>query len=139
MARLPEEVIEALDGDAKKCMLATVNEDGSLNLVHIGSMTAIGDEKLAYACCFDGKTTRNLKEGRKRVAIAIWKPRLEGFQVKGAFQEMYDSGELFEEFSSTVNPMMETMGLNCKVQSVAVIKVTEVYALSIPIAGERMA
>ena len=139
MAKLPEEVIEALESDAKKCMLATVNEDGSLNLVPIGSMKAIGDEKLAYACCFDGKTTRNLKEGRKKVAVAIWKPRLEGFQVKGAFQEMYDSGELFEEFSSMVNPMMETMGLDCKVQSVAVIRVTEVYALTIPIAGERMA
>ncbi|MGB2799382.1 MAG: pyridoxamine 5'-phosphate oxidase family protein [Dehalococcoidia bacterium] len=139
MAKLPEEVIEALESDTKKCMLATVNEDGSLNLVPIGSMKVIGDEKLAYACCFDGKTARNLEEGRKRVAIAIWKPRLEGFQVKGAFQEMYDSGELFEEFSSKVNPMMETMGLNCKVQSVAVIRVTEVYALTIPIAGERMA
>ena len=139
MAKLPEEVIEALESDDKKCMLATVNEDGSLNLVPIGSIRMIGDEKLAYACCFDGTTTRNLKEGRKRVAIAIFKPRLEGFQVKGAFQEMHDSGDLFDEFSSRVNPMMETMGLSCKVQSVAVIKVTEVYALSIPIAGERMA
>ena len=139
MAKLPEEVIEALESDGKKCMLATVNEDGSLNLVPIGSIRAIGDDKLAYGCCFDGKTTRNLKEGRKKVAIAIWKPRLEGFQVKGALQEMHDSGELFDELSSWVNPMMEKMGINCKVQSVAVIKVTEVYALTIPIAGERMA
>jgi len=139
MAKLPEEVIETLESDEKRCMLATVNEDGSLNLVHIGSIRAIGDEKLAYACCFDGKTTRNLEEGRKRVAIAIWKPRLEGFQVKGAFQEKYDSGELFDEFSSRVNSEMEMMGHNFKVRSVAVIKVTEVYALTIPIAGERMA
>ena len=138
MAKLPEEVIEALESDEKKCILATVNEDGSLNLVPIGSIKAIGDDKLAYAC-FDSRTTSNLKEGRNRVAIAIWKPRLEGFQVKGAFQDMHDSGELFDEFCSRVNPMMETMGFNCRVQYVVVIKVTEVYALSIPIAGERMA
>jgi|GEM_PF-936631 len=139
MARLPEEVVEALESDERKCMLATVNEDGSLNLVPVGSIRAIGDEKLAYACCVDGRTTRNLKEGRKKVAIAIWKPRLEGFQVKGTLQEMHDSGELFDEFSSTVNPMMETMGIDCRVQHVAVIKVTEVYALTLAIAGERMA
>ena len=139
MAKLPEEVIETLESDQKKCMLATVNEDETLNLVPIGSLRPIGDDKLAYACCFDGKTTGNLREGRRKVAIAIWKPRLEGFQVKGTLQELYDSGELFDEFSSTVNPMMETMGLDCRVQHVAVIRVTEVYALAIPVAGERMA
>lgn len=139
MARLPEEVIETLESDQTRCMLATVNEDGSLNLVPIGSMRVIGDEKLAYACCFDSKTTGNLKAGRKKVAVAIWKPRLEGFQVKGTLQDMQDSGELFDEFSSSVNPMMETMGIDCRVQHVAVIKVTEVYALTLAIAGERMA
>ena len=139
MARLPEEVLEALESDEKRCVLATVNEDGSLNLVPVGSLRAIGDDRVAYACCFNGKTTRNLREGRKRVAIAVWKPRLEGFQIKGALQEMHDSGELFDGFSSSVNPMMETMGLNCRVQHVAVIKVTEVYALTLAIAGEKMA
>ncbi len=139
MAKLPEEVVEALESDDTKCMLTTVNEDGSLNLVPVGSIRVIGDEKLAYACCFDGRTTGNLKEGRKKVAIAIWKPRLEGFQVKGTLQDMHDSGELFDEFSASVNPMLETMGVDCRVQHVAVIKVTEVYALTLPIAGERMA
>ena len=139
MAKLPEEVIEALESDETKCMLATVNQDGSVNLVPIGSIKAVGDEKLAYACCFDGRTTGNLKDGRKKVAIAIWKPRLEGFQVKGTLQEMHDSGEIFDEFSSSVNPMMEKMGSDCRVQHVAVIKVTEVYALTLAIAGERMA
>jgi len=139
MAKLPEEVVEALESDDTKCVLTTVNEDGSLNLVPVGSIRVIGDEKLAYACCFDGRTTGNLKEGRKKVAIAIWKPRLEGFQVKGTLQDMHDSGELFDEFSSSVNPMMETMGIDCRVQHVAVIKVTEVYALTLPIAGERLA
>jgi predicted pyridoxine 5'-phosphate oxidase superfamily flavin-nucleotide-binding protein len=139
MAKLPEEVVEALESGDTKCVLTTVNEDGSLNLVPVGSIRMIGDEKLAYACCFDGRTTGNLKEGRKKVAIAIWKPRLEGFQVKGTLQDMHDSGELFDEFSSSVNPMMETMGIDCTVQHVAVIKVTEVYALTLPIAGERMA
>jgi len=31
--KLPEEVIETLESDQKKCMLATVNEDETLNLV----------------------------------------------------------------------------------------------------------
>ena len=139
MAKLPEEVIEALESGETKCVLATVNEDGSLNLVPVGSMKVIGDEKLAYACCFDGRTTGNLKEGRKKVAIAIWKPRLEGFQVKGTLQDMHDSGEIFDEFSSMVNPMMETMGIDCRVHHVAVIKVTEVYDTYWRFAAERQA
>jgi len=139
MAKIPEDVLETLEMEKKICMLATVNEDGSLNLVPIGSLKAIGEESLAYACCFDGRTTKNLKEGRKRVALAIFKPPREGYQVKGTFLKMDDAGELFDEFSSKMNPMLKGMGLNCKVQSVATIKVTEVYALTIPIAGERMA
>ncbi|PJA49148.1 MAG: hypothetical protein CO171_05850, partial [Syntrophobacterales bacterium CG_4_9_14_3_um_filter_49_8] len=85
MAKIPEEVLETLEMEKKICMLTTVNEDGSLNLVPIGSVKAIGEETLAYACCFEGRTTKNLKEGRKRVAIAIYKPPKEGFQVKGTF------------------------------------------------------
>ena len=110
-----------------------------MNLVPINSLKAISDEQLAYACCFKGKTTNNLNEGRRRVAIAIFKPMREGYQVKGTFLKMHDSGELFEKFSSEVNPVMEIMGAKCRVQSVATIKVTEVYALTIPFAGERLA
>ncbi|MDY6857407.1 MAG: pyridoxamine 5'-phosphate oxidase family protein [Thermodesulfobacteriota bacterium] len=139
MVKIPEEVVETLESDRKMCMMATVNEDNTINLVPIGSMKVIAEDKIAYACCFDGKTTNNLKEGRKKVAISLYKPMREGYQVKGVFLKMYDSGELFDEISATVNPMMEIMGVNGKVQSVATIKVTEVYALTIPIAGERMA
>ncbi|MDO8785713.1 MAG: pyridoxamine 5'-phosphate oxidase family protein [Syntrophales bacterium] len=139
MAKIPEEVLETLEMKNKICMLTTLNDDGSLNVVPIGSVKVIGEESLGYASCFNGRTTNNLKEGRKRVALAIYRPPKEGFQVKGTFMKMYDSGELFDEFSSEMNPMLERMGLNCKVQSVATIKVTEVYALTIPIAGERMA
>jgi predicted pyridoxine 5'-phosphate oxidase superfamily flavin-nucleotide-binding protein len=139
MAKIPEDVLETLEMEKKICMLTTVNDDGSLNMVPIGSVKAIGEETLAYACCFDGRTTKNLNNGRKKVAIGIYKPPREGFQVKGTFMKMHNSGELFDEFSSNMNPILEKMGLNCKVQSVATIKVTEVYALTIPIAGERMA
>ena len=80
---------------------------------------------------------RRISEGRKRVAIAIYKPPREGFQVKGTFMKMHNSGELFDEFSSKMNPMLAGIGPNCKVQSVATIKVTEVYALTIPIAEQK--
>ena len=139
MAKIPEDVLETLEMEKKICMVTTVNDDGSLNMVPIGSVKAIGEEVLAYACCFDGRTTKNLNDGRKKVAIAIYKLPREGFQVKGTFMKMHNSGDLFDEFSSNINPLMEKMGLNFKVKSVATIKVTEVYALTIPIAGERMA
>ncbi|MDY6934121.1 MAG: pyridoxamine 5'-phosphate oxidase family protein [Spirochaetota bacterium] len=139
MAKLPEEVLETLEGDAKFCTLATVDEDGGMNLVPINSLKVINDDTLAYACCFNGKTTKNLEAGRKRVAIAIFKPMREGYQVKGTFLKMQDSGALFDKFSSEINPALEMMGANCKVLNVATIKVTEVYALTIPIAGERLA
>ena len=139
MVKIPEEVLETLESDKKICMMATVNQDSSINLVPIGSIMAIGDDKLAYACCFDGKTTKNLKEGRNKVAVAVFKPMREGYQVKGTFLKMYDSGYIFEGLASKINPMMEMMGLKTRVQSVATIKVTEVYALTIPIAGEKMA
>ena len=139
MAKIPDDVLDALESEQKLCMLATVDEGGTANLVPLGSVKAIGEEQIAYACCFDGKTTKNIKDGRNRVAVAIYKPRAEGYQIKGVALKMLDSGELFEEFSAKVNPMFEAMGIDGKVKSVVTIKVTEVYALTLPIAGERLA
>jgi len=138
MAKIPEDVLEAFEHEKKMCMVATVDESGSVNVVPNVSLKVTGEEQVAFACCFDGKTTNNLKAGRTRVAIAIYKPRAEGFQIKGLLQKLHDSGELFDEFSAQVNPMLEAMGINGKVLHVATIKVREVYALTLPIAGERL-
>ena len=138
MAKLPEEVIAAFENDQSIKMVATVDKEKNVNMVPIGSIRPVGDDMLAYACCFTGKTTNNLLATRK-VSVAIFNPPIEGFQIKGTFMKLHNSGELFEEFAGKINPVLEQLGAACKVEAVATIKVTEVYALTLAVAGEKIA
>jgi len=104
------------------------------------SMTALDEETIAFALCFpDSKTKKNLEATRK-VAIAIFKPPFEGFQVKGTFVKWHDSGPMFDSFSAIISAVgKEKLGVDINVCAVGIIKVTEAYALSLPVAGEKIA
>lgn len=140
MAKLPEDVIEVLRDQESLKFLATVDKEKKLNMVPIGSMTALDEETIAFALCFpDSKTKKNLDATRK-AAIAIFKPPFEGFQVKGTFVKWHDSGPMFDSFSALISAVgKEKLGIDIKVVAVGIIKVTEAYALSLPVAGEKIA
>ncbi|HBQ29130.1 MAG TPA: hypothetical protein DD719_07080 [Desulfotomaculum sp.] len=138
MAKIPEEVIEALADKNSVKMMATVDKEKKVNLVPIGSVRVLDEERLAYACCFNGKTKSNL-ETTKRAAVAIFKPPMDGYQVKGMFVKWETSGELYEQMNQALSATFKKLGVEGKVDAVGIIKVTEAYALSLPIAGEKLA
>ena len=138
MAHLPEEVVEALDEPENVKMLVTVDEQGNINMVPVGSLMTIDDETIAYASFFSGKTKANIETTRK-VAVGIFQPPMEGYQVKGTFVKWETSGAIFDKVATPAVEMLEGAGLSITPNAVGIIKVTEAYALSIPLAGEKLA
>ncbi len=137
MAHLPEEVVEALEEPENIKMLVTADEQKNINMVPIGSLVPIDDETLAYASFFSGKTKKNIEATRK-IAVAVFQPPMEGYQVKGTFVRWETSGEIYDKVAGPAMEQLEAAGLSFTPSAVGIIKVTEAYALSIPLAGEKL-
>jgi hypothetical protein len=133
MVKMPKEVMDMFgDREATK-MLATVDAEGKPNNVPIGTFSTIDEETIAFADVFLGKTKKNLEE-TKKAAVTVYKG-LKGYQVKGAFQGVQKSGELFEKMAKQVKEM-----LKLDIKGVGTIKVEEVYNVSPgPDAGKKIA
>ncbi|HAG09336.1 MAG TPA: hypothetical protein DCK87_07250 [Desulfotomaculum sp.] len=138
MAQLSEDVIAAIEDPQSVKMLATADKQKSINMVPIGSIKVVDEETLAYACFFAGKTKRNI-ETTRQAAIVIFQPPLEGYQVKGRFLKWETAGDIYDQVTIPVVEQLKSMGLSLTPQAVGIIKVTEAYALSLPIAGEKIA
>jgi len=138
MAKLPEEVYNALQSAKSIKVMATVDKEKVLNVVPIGSIKAIGEETLAFANVFPESRNKKNIESTRRVAIAVFEAP-DGYQIKGTFLKWHTSGEVFDEIASEVNKTMQKLGVDQKVEEVGTIKVNEVYALSIPVAGTKLA
>lgn len=139
MAKLPEDVLEAINNRGNMKVLATVDKEKKVNVVPIGSVRAIDEEVLAFANCVPNSKTKQNLEATRKAAVAVFQPPFEGFQIKGTFLKWETAGPLFEEMSAEINEVMQKYNLPGKVEAVGKIKVTEAYALSIPIAGEKLA
>lgn len=138
MAQLPEEVVEAIEDDQSITMIATLDENGIANLVPAGSFKVIDPETLAYACFFSGKTKKNL-ETTRNTTVAVYLPPFEGYQIKGKFVKWEKTGDIYDKVSVAAMEQLKNIGLSLTPQAVGVIKVTEAYVLSLPLAGDKIA
>jgi uncharacterized protein len=82
-------------------MIATTNAEGLPNVVPLWSITAVDSETIAFAELFIKRTRENL-ERNKKVAIAVFKGPMTGYQLKGTFAGFQTSGLLVENFSQNV-------------------------------------
>ena len=135
---LPEDVIEAIDDEENIKMLATVDEQNNINMVPISSFRTIDDETIGYASCVDGTTKKNLETNGK-ASLVIFQPPVEGYQVKGRFIKWETSGEVYDIVAGSALKKLNDMGIAMKPEAVGIIKVTDAYALSLPMAGEKIA
>jgi hypothetical protein len=124
MVDIPKEVIDTLAASDSAKMMATVDAKGTPNVVPVMSIVAVDPETIAFAELFIKRTKENL-EDNKKVAIAVFKGPMTGYQLKGDFVGFQTSGSIFENFSKKI---METMKLQIK--SVGLIKVNAVYSAS---------
>jgi len=124
LVSIPKEVVDVLSASDSAKMLATVDAKGVPNVVPVWSIVAVDSETIAFAEIFIKKTKENL-EKNKKVAIAVFKGPMQGYQLKGTLVEFQTSGPIFENFSKKIKSDMK---LDTK--SVGIIKVTDVFSAS---------
>ncbi len=131
MAKMPKEALDMLNDLESSKVLATVDREGRVNAVPVGSLMAADDETILFAEIFLQKTKSNL-ETTGKASVLVFKA-LDGYQIKGKFLGFQTSGELFEQ---TAKRVKELLGLEIK--SVGTIRVEEVYSVGPPEPGKRL-
>ena len=135
MAKMPTKVIEKFNDLSAIKFMATVDKDGTPNVVYISSLIAVDEETLVYANLMGVKTPKNLLETRK-VAVNVFVPDPGvSYQVKGEFVEFISEGPFFEAF--TEHPALKYDPV-FGVKSVGVITVKEVYSAGGYLSGRRI-
>ena len=135
MAKMPKEVMDALNDPAASKVLATCDSAGTLNVVPKGTLSTVDEETVVFADIMGDKTNVNL-EATHKAAVAVFKMQMPplGFQVKGTFQSFQTSGPMFDTIAKQVKQM-----LNLDIRAVGVIKVDEVYSAGPPNPGAKLA
>ena len=140
MAKMPPEVVQLVNeglgqadaADSPAKFMATVSNDFKVNNVVMASLMANGEETLMITDMFMGKTKENLKDN-KQVAVTVFKPPAQGYQIKGRVTDWQTEGPVFK--------MIQTMAyqrMPMSILGVGIITVDEVYSLSPEDAGKQI-
>ncbi|MBN1863937.1 MAG: pyridoxamine 5'-phosphate oxidase family protein [Victivallales bacterium] len=90
-----EAVKEAWGRREGPVILATVDKEGSPNIIYVTCVGFYGDDKVVVADNYFDKTRRNIKAGSKGAALFMTKDQ-KAYQLKGKL-EYHDSGPVFED------------------------------------------
>ena len=135
MAKMPAKVMEQFNDLSAIKYMATVDKDGTPNVVLISSLIAADEETLVWANLMGVKTPKNLLEtGKAAVNVYAPDPGV-SFQIKGEFEGFVSEGFFFEAF--TEHPALKYDPV-FGVKSVGVIKVKEVYSAGGYLSGRRI-
>lgn len=135
MAKMPAKVMEKFNDLSAVKFMATVDKDGTPNVVCISSLIAADEETLVWANLMGVKTPKNLLATGK-VAVNVYAPDPGvSYQVKGEFEGFISEGFFFEAF--TEHPALKYDPV-FGVKSVGVIKVKEVYSAGGYLSGRRI-
>ncbi len=132
MAKMLPEVRELFNDPQASKVIATVDTQGTLNVVPKGSLTTIDEETIAFAELAESKTGANLG-ATKKAAIAAFKMPA-GYQMKGTFQGFQTSGPLFDQFAKMMKKRIKV-----DIKRVGTIKVEEVYSVAPADYGKKLA
>lgn len=123
MMKMSKEVMDIFNNPEASKVLATVDENGNINVAPHGSLLAFDEETITFAKSSKGKTWHNLETTKKAAATAfLLKPEPAGYQIKGTFQGFQTTGSLFDLYKGKAPKGIQIL-------AVGTIKVEEVYSL----------
>ena len=131
MAKLTEEMKELIA--TQQCFVATVNPDGTPNLGPKRSTRVLDDEHLVYNEATGKRTWANVQNGSTVAIAVVDREKMKGFRFVG-IPEAITSGELYEQAVAAVT---KRPGLPAP-KAVIKIKITRIYNLGIPGAGDEI-
>jgi len=131
MVKVTEDIKKSLQA-AKLAFLSTATKDGTPNVVPVGALKFLDDERLLISDQFFDKTLKNMKEN-PQIALAWWSAN-GGFQIKGTIT-IHTDDEVFRKNVEWVHSIKDT--LNPK--SAIICKITSVYIVEGgPDAGKKI-
>jgi hypothetical protein len=101
MSSLPENVLEAWEDRDGPVVLATVDAEGTPNIIYASCVRVFSNDRLVVADNYFEKTRKNLLLGCKG-SLLFRSKKGKAYQVKGTM-EYYTEGEIFD-FMKTWNP-----------------------------------
>jgi len=102
MSQLPEEVSKAWDNRNGPIVLATVDENGTPNVIYAGAVKKVAEDTLVVADNYFDKTQRNILRGSRGAILFITKDN-KAYQIKGRL-EYHRSGPIYEDMKKWNSP-----------------------------------
>lgn len=118
MAKLSKEIIEAWENREGPVVLATVDENGTPNIIYATCVGKFADDTLVVADNYFDKTRRNLRRGSRGAILFMTKDK-KAFQAKGML-EYHESGPIYDDMKKW-NPTQHPGN------AAAALRVAEVY------------
>jgi len=133
MAKMPNNVIDAINNPSALKTVGTVDEKGIPNLVIVGTMSVLDEETVILGDIRLGKTKNNLFSNGKVVMNVIC-PDLSSYQIKGKYKGYEDTSPLACQFNEAI---YDKIKIQCN--GIVLIIVEEVYNASLKDAGKKIA
>jgi hypothetical protein len=133
--KIPEDVMEMLEKTETYKMVGTIdgadNIPGSINLDSVNTVKIVEKDTIAFSLSNEKRKfiLDNLKDF-SYLSLAVFEPAMLGFQLKGRLAGVAYDGDLldsFKELSDEPKPF-----------AVILMRVIEIYALTMAIAGEKV-
>ena len=131
--KIPDDIIEILEDDTNLKMLGTADSNTlNINLEVVKTVKLIGEDTIIIPSFNnDNHTLSNIKKNRY-ISLAVFRPPVIGFKLNGFLKNIdtTDTEKYLKKFST--KPFYEAIA------DVVIIKITEIYALSMAISGNKI-
>ncbi len=95
MTAMPGSVVEAWKNREGPMVFATVDGDGTPNIIYVSCVALYDKERVVVADNYFDKTLKNIKAGSKGAALFMTADK-KAYQLKGAI-EYHESGSVFDD------------------------------------------
>ena len=133
--KIPEEVLEMLEDSATYKMVGSLdasdNGSQSINLDSVNIVKIVDKDIIAFP--FSNEKRKFILDNLKRfsrLSLSVFRPAMVGFQLKGMAVEIVHKGDLVDSFKELCD--------ESKPFAVILMRVTEIYALTMAVAGEKV-
>ncbi len=129
--KIPEDVAEMLEKETSIKMIGTVDADLCINIEHLKVIKIIDYDTIHIPHFTDNDRTFDNLQKNKKVSIAVFEPAIIAFKLNGLFAGVKKTEESLKHFSGFFDAEKLAGAIN--------IKITEIYALTMAIAGDKVA
>lgn len=128
--KIPEDIREVLENPGSIKMIGTVDSNLNINLEPVKKIKITGDDLIAFACFGKNDTTRKNILQNRHGCLAIFQPAIIGFKLNGIVKSIEEKAEDLKQF--------EKMYAENRITGIIKLRITEIYALTMAIAGDKI-